>query len=312
MPPSLIAAPAPVSTVLVGCRPDRTRRPVGVASIQPPAHTWNTLAGQLNLEWAQLSASPGSARAVACWGDRAPALAGAASPEQVRARVAELDVRARDAVLLALLELVQAGDALAGRTVLQIMLGKAVRVAASMSGRADLSGQREEALAGAVAALWQAITTYPVAERPSRVAANLALDTLALVQRGHTGSSRHRPVCPEVPVADLRVLGEPTHHDLDSGQLSGPPDAQVFTVLAWAVRTGVLSLTEARLLSQVYGVDTCGRATDVQALAAQHGLTWPALRQRCHRLARRLRVAVAAAGIAPGQPSTGVLTAGAA
>ena len=304
MPPSLIAAAVP--PVLVVCRPGPTGRSARTLSVPPPADTEHTLPGRLNLEWAQLSCSPGSARAVASWRDRA-ALAGAASPEQVRAQVGELDVPARDAVLLALLELAQAGDALAGRTVLQIMLGKAVRIAASVSGGAELGGQREEAVAVAVAALWQAIRTYPVAGRPSRVAANLALDTLALVQRGHTGSSRHRPVCPEVPVADLRALCEPEHHDPAPDQLSGPPDAQVFTVLAWAVRGGVLSLAEARLLSEVYGVDASGRAADVAAVAAQHGLSWPALRQRCHRLARRLRVAVATAGFAPAPPSTGVL-----
>ena len=71
-------------------------------------------------------------------------------------------------------------------------------------------------------------------------------------------------------------------------------------------------LTEARLLSEVYGVDAHGRPADVAALAAQHGLNWPALRQRCHRLTRRLRVAVATAGFAPAQPSTGVLATAAA
>jgi hypothetical protein len=61
--------------------------------------------------------------------------------------------------------------------VLQAMLGKAVRVAGTMPRRDAIRGDREEAPAWAIAALWQAIATYPVARRPARVAANLALDT---------------------------------------------------------------------------------------------------------------------------------------
>jgi len=260
----------------------------------PPAHTYGTLAARLNLEWADLAGSPGSAAAAERWGRSCPALAGAASPEDMRARIAGPDVAARDAVLLALLELAQAGDVLAGRTVLQAMLGKAVRVAASAARRAEFGGDQQEALSCTVAALWQAVQTYPVARRPSRVAANLALDTLGLVQRGHTGSSLRGRAVPEVPIADVRTVAE-------DGQLEQaapePADAELYTLLAWAVRCRVLALAEAQLLIRVYGVDAHRRPVDVRAIAAQEGISWPALRQRCHRLARRLGAAALASGV---------------
>lgn len=276
----------------------RTARPAGG---EPPYRPWRTspdnLVGRLNLEWARLSASPESVASVASWGAGSPALSGAESLECVLARVWQADVSARDEVLLALLELSRDGDHLAGRTVLQAMLGKAVRVAASAADRPDVRGDQEEALACAVGSLWLVIATYPVARRRSRVAANLALDTVALVQRGHTGSSHFRRTYPETPFADVRSLGKSVRQDLEPADRRGPVDAELFSLLAWAVRNGVLSQDEARLLIRVYTVDEQGRPGDARAVAQQEDLTWPALRQRCHRLARRVGTAAIAAGI---------------
>jgi hypothetical protein len=288
-----------VSLALLACTDLASTTVAGPASTDdavagPPAHTFGTLAAQLNLEWAGLAFSPSSAAAAERWGRSCPVLAGASSPEDLRARVAGPDVAARDAVLLALLELAQAGDVLAGRTVLQAMLGKAVRVAASAARRAEFGGDQQEALSCAVAALWQVIATYPVAGRPSRVAANLALDTLALVQRGHTGSSLRRRAVPEVPTADVRTVAKDGHLEQAAPE---PADAELYTLLAWAVRCRVMALPEARLLVRVYGVDAHGWPVDVRAIAAQEGISRPALRQRCHRLARRLGAAALAAGV---------------
>jgi hypothetical protein len=207
------------------------------------------------------------------------------------------DVEARDEVLLALLELSRDGDQLAGRTVLQAMLGKAVRVAACAVNRPDVRGDQEEALACAVSSLWLVIATYPIARRRSRVAANLALDTVALVQRGHMGSSHFRRTYPETPFADLRTVVEAVSGDLQPADPHGPPDAELFRLLAWAVRNDVLTLEEATLLIRVYTVDEQGRPGDARSVAQQEGLTWLALRQRCHRLARRVGNAAIAAGI---------------
>lgn len=280
---------------------DNDPHTTGRSGLLPPGRPVRTspdnLVGRLNLEWARLSVAPQSMACVAGWGRASRALDGAESLDAVLSRIWQADVTARDEVLLALLELSQDGDQLAGRTVLQAMLGKAVRVAACAADRPDVRGDQEEALACAVGSLWLVIATYPVARRRSRVAANLALDTVALVQRGHTGSSHFRRTYPETPFADVRTVGESTRHDLEPEDRRGPPDAELFSLLAWAVRTSVLTLDEAQLLIRVYTVDEQGRPGNARGIAQQEGLTWPALRQRCHRLARRVGNAALAAGI---------------
>jgi hypothetical protein len=265
----------------------------------------NTLVGRLNREWAQLVAGPAATAALSRWTLTCPALTGLPTLDDVLSLIADADTAVRDAVLLALITAAQAGDALAGRTVLQTMLGKAVRVAGTVARRDDVRGDQEEASARAVAALWQAIATYPVALRPARVAANLALDTVAVAQRGHTGSSHFRRSYRELPMADVGRVGSAVQHDGGSDDVRGPVDAQLLTVLAWAVRAGVLDLADAQLLVQVYSVDEHGRAADGRAVAAQAGLSWPALRQRCRRLARRVGAAAVEAGIGTAeQPTT--------
>lgn len=255
----------------------------------------DSLPSRLNAEWRSLCDAPATAAVVGSWTSGRQALTGLDSLDEVLRRITDGDLACRDGVLLALLELARAGDRLAGRVVLQAMLPKAVRVAMSVARRPDLLGDREEAQARAVAALWQAIATYPLTARPGRVSGNLALDTLALVQRGHTGSSHFAPAFPEQPFADLHVLGEAGRHDVGPDELVGPADAELLVLLAWAVRTRVLKLHEARLLTTIYLAD--GHAADTQGIAAELGISRAALRQRCSRLARRVGHAAVAAGI---------------
>lgn len=285
--------------------PDQARVP---ATCELARH-WvrDSLPSRLDVEWRTLCVSPDTAAAVADWAISRPALAGLDTLDDVLRRITSARLAERDGVLLALLELARDGDRLAGRVVLQAMLPKAVRVAMSVMRRPDLLGDHEEAQARAVAALWQAIATYPVGARPGRVTGNLALDTLAVVQRGHTGSSFAAPTFPEQSFADLRVIGEAAADDVGPDDLAGPADADLLALLAWSVRTRVLELHEARLLARVYGLD--GHRASSRAVAAELGISWPALRQRCSRLARRLGRAAVAAGIAPiDRPQAAVLT----
>lgn len=108
------------------------------------------------------------------------------------------------------------------------------------------------------------------------------------MRRGHTSSS-HRAalVFLEQSYADIPTAAEPGQLDAGQDDLAGPADAQLCTVLAWAVRSCVLRLDEARLLARVYGLDG-GPAGAGPAVAAECGLSWPTLRQRCYRLARRV------------------------
>jgi DNA-directed RNA polymerase specialized sigma24 family protein len=77
-----------------------------------------------------------------------------------------------DGALGALLTEVSRGDELAGRAVLQAMLGKLVRMAQAD----EYSGIDDY-----VAVMWCRIRTYPLATRPRKIAANLVLDTLKQV-----------------------------------------------------------------------------------------------------------------------------------
>ena len=73
-----------------------------------------------------------------------------------------------DAVFAALLTEAAAGQPIAARVVLQAMLGKVVRLA---------QAHPDVGVDEFVSALWCRIRTYPLARRPPRIAANLALDT---------------------------------------------------------------------------------------------------------------------------------------
>lgn len=244
-----------------------------VTTTARPARRSTGLVGQLNREWDTLLADPGTEAALARWERREPLLRGLDTLGGLPALVGQ----DADGVLLALVRLAQAGAPLAGRAVLQLMLGKVARVARSQYG----CGDREEALAAAVGALWQSVATYPVGRRPVRVAANLALETLAGTRRdlASARASRGWLPLPEPgggPSADEAGLGV---------------DGEVWQVLAAAVRDGTVTAAEARLLGRVYASDGSGSPVDPRTIAAQEGLSWPALRQRCSRSVRRLSCA---------------------
>lgn len=112
----------------------------------------------LNREWRELVTT--TAPAVAGWGNRYPQLASAVDLEEVLSLIAD----SPDAVLGALLRLGAEGDVLAWRTVLQAMLGKAVRLAKGKPGR----------LSEAISELWVVIGDYPLDRRPASIAVNLS------------------------------------------------------------------------------------------------------------------------------------------
>ena len=235
-----------------------------------------TIIGQLNVEWARLRNDPATVRTVTGWASRKPALAGAAGLVDIETRTTT-SRQAADSVLLALLELAHDGDQLAGRTVLQLMLGKAVRIAASRTGRTD----RDTLEQLAVTALWDVIAAYPIDRRRQKVAANLAMDTLHQVV-AELRHDRH-----ETPT-DSDVLGRVVE---DRGALGdGPADAELVEVVMWGVESGVIGREDAVLLVRVYctGADNPGGA----AVAAEFGLSWAAARQRCSRAVRKLAAAV--------------------
>ena len=306
-----------VAAEVTGATTDGGRLPRRADALARAGH-WSatSLPSRLNREWAGLCGSADSDLAVRDWaapGQRRPGLTQLSGVDGLHSTVQLLQgtsvtVSGRDAVLVGLLERAQDGDRLAGRVVLQTMLPAAVRIAQGITARPDVLGDQDEAFALVLAALWQVIATYPVASRTSKVPANLYLDTLAIVRRGHTSGTHRKLRFPEQSFADIRVAADPGQLDPDCDDPAGPADAQLCTVLAWAVRSCVLRLDEAQLLARVYGLDG-GPADPGPALAAECGLSWSALRQRCHRLARRVGQAAVAAGIDSPVPRGAVLSA---
>jgi hypothetical protein len=205
---------------------------------------------------------------------------------------------ADDEVLLALLRLARSGDQLAARAAMQAMLGAAVRLARRTQRYAD--GDHEEALARAVAALWQVVRDYPVERRVCRPADGISLDVLSLL----TGTARARSA--EVPVGLPAEVGDrPEDDDGDESglradfwsavRLSGAPgcsDEQLVLVLAWAARTGVLSLPEVRLLVKLNLSVGMTEIPSCREVADELGLAHDAVRQRASRATRRLALAV--------------------
>ena len=231
----------------------------------PARRSDDSLVGQLNAEWARFCADPSSARAVARW--RLPSVAAPADLELAVRRDA-------DGVLLALLRRGQAGDALALRSVFQLMLGKAVRIAATHAGR-DSRPALEQA---AVTALWTVVARYPTDRRPTKIAANIAMDTLRLTV-DELAHQRH-----ETPAG---------HEHLHPAASPGsPPDLELFELLAWAVGNGTVTHDEATLLVDIYAPPAGTQGG--KAAAERRGLTWAAARQRASRATRRIADAVRA------------------
>lgn len=169
-----------------------------------------------------------------------------------------------DATLLGLLTLHRAGDPLAGRVVVQAMLGKLVLMAVR---------DADATLPDYLAAMWERVASYPVSRRPHRVAANLVLDTLKSVKSNRRQQLLELPgMPPEAPAAPC----DETAEALDDAD----------QVLAAGVRLGVITEATRTTLRCVY-VD--GRTS--VAAAEILGATPAAIRQRCSQGVRALRAA---------------------
>ncbi|WP_232547107.1 RNA polymerase sigma factor [Propioniciclava soli] len=215
------------------------------------AEHWQATARAWDAEWERL-APPGRTVPTA-WLLACPVL----TPATWVCEVADVVRTDPDAVLLALLRLHRTGDTLAGQAVLRAMTPKAVRMAAR---------DAEAGLADYLAALWERIATYPVERRPTRVAANLALDALKTVKSARAC----RPTHAWAPVAEQHdpLVGDAV---LDAGLRLGVIDAQTRRTLACVYVEGHSSADAARELGTSSDAVRWRCSKGVRALRAHAG-----------------------------------------
>jgi DNA-directed RNA polymerase specialized sigma24 family protein len=222
----------------------------------------------LNAEWNLLTLD--SRGSVVRWAERHQAL----TPCRCLGDVLLAIRREPDAALSALLTEVLNNDQLAGRVVVQSMLGKLVRMA-------QLDEEHE--VGDYISAFWCVLKAYPLAARPRKIAANLVLDTLKQVRRERCSSSCHG-VVPWPPGAQLDEAYEQVKrrdsldHQWDIAGVTAPD------VLDAARRLGAVSVEYGRLLSSVYIEGMSGTEA-----ASRHQITAGSVRVRCSRAVEQLR-----------------------
>ncbi|WP_168207310.1 RNA polymerase sigma factor [Microlunatus elymi] len=159
------------------------------------------------------------------------------------------------------------GGELAGRIVLQTMLGKLVTMA-----RRDHRHRIEDY----VGQLWARIGSYPLVHRPRRIAANLALDTLKQVTRDASTASGSIATLPlsarELELAGFGRSGTEEVTDLNARR-----------VLRAAAELELIDEATRNLLLSVY-VEVLSSAE----AGRRFGLTAETVRFRCSRAIRKL------------------------
>jgi len=215
----------------------------------------------LNRDWDELvDRHRGSVRG---WSRRHGALAECRS-------LADVLLAARDqpdAVLGALLTEVSTGDQLAARVVLQAMLGRIIR----MAGRDPAAGVDDY-----VSALWCRIRSYPLAARPSRIAANLSMDAFKTVAQERRWL-REGEVTPWPPA----VFWDEEHDHL--WVRPEPEPVVAAEVLEVGRERGVIDGPVHALLVSVYIDELTG-----SQVARRHRTSVGSVRVRCSRAVRRL------------------------
>jgi DNA-directed RNA polymerase specialized sigma24 family protein len=202
----------------------------------------------------------------AAWREAEPALSSFQNPLAVLRFLRRAGSSARkDEVLCALLRRAHV-EPVAGRVVLEAMLPGLKKLA----GRLLIDVRdREELWSVLLSCAWERIRTYPVQQRPRRVAANVLLDsmrgTLATLS-----SARRDPAA-----LACKLPGE---------LVAAPAQEGVDAVLDRAVTAGAVSRDEAELILATRTDDV-----SLRAFAEAEGTSFVMVRQRRSRAERRLR-----------------------
>ena len=225
------------------------------------------IVGALDQEWRELVGM--HSEAVMGWAVRHAVLAPYNSLEDVLSAATQPS----DAVLTALLAEVSAGDRLAGRVVLQALVGRIARMA-QRDPRAGVDDY--------LVALWQVINNYPLARRPVRIAANLSMDALQAVARERRWAGRSE-LRLGTSTESLEELLEPA--GLDGRPIDSAPlvELEAHRVLEASSLLCLIEKPDADLLSSIYADGLTGAEA-----ARRFHISAGNVRVRCSRAVRRL------------------------
>lgn len=227
---------------------------------------------ELNREWELTSSGRAARRALDRWQVEEPALREATNlSDLVRLSHSRRPDRS-DAVLGALLRLGRSDD-LANRVVFHAVMPGLISHA-----RRFIRGgcPAEDAASALVAACWERISRYPLDRRPRSIGANIVLDSQQIA-----AAALFRHAGREVPI--------PSPPETGTRGWDWDPTMQLLRVLEHAVRSGVVSPAEARLvaITRIQGVP-------IRDLAAHEGIKAHSLRRRRLRVEAALSAALAA------------------
>ncbi len=164
-------------------------------------------------------------------------------------------------------------EELAGRVVLQAMLGKVARLSRTARGRGH-----EDCASIAIAAMWSSIQAWP-AHRPGSVPGNLALEALRLIP---PAEAKEASLVDELD--GVGALEEPTIEPAASRD-------ELVTILQWGLDHQVISRQDTQLLALVHLRDD-DEALSLKDAAELIGVSYAATRQRHARAVRALAAAV--------------------
>lgn len=255
---------------------------------------------QVAHEWVRLNHDASIAVLLRRWAVRHPALAGMERPADVVDAIDEAPPAGKDQLLLALVELFQSGEQLAGRIALQAMLPKLSHYALRTGVVARLESRPDDRFQVVLCEFWEILSCFPVARRTTRVAANLALETLHRLTRVPTAAEL--PVDPSAisglaePPGSAPARSAPATRERSA---EPDPDGDLDALLGWAIARRAISLDDAQLLREVYVARESAGVSDVsrgyRERSASTGMSQAALRQRARRAKQRLATAVGAA-----------------
>jgi hypothetical protein len=190
----------------------------------------------LDDEWRRLSTDRGAPRRLR---DVCDAAGGAMSLGDVERFVRAAHPADADRVLLALVRRAVAGDALAARVLLQLLLPGT----RALARRWWALGDPDERAAAAVTAVYHRIRHYPIERRPGRVAANVLLDAAHELRRAV-------PKLLATPSADPAAQAAVPDRAWTMHRSVEHPAVELTEVLADAVAAGIVERDDAELIAR--------------------------------------------------------------